>query len=122
MKAESTIKPPVGNKFLVEQTGNGKCIVHFYENIEEKTTDDGDTIYSFDWYSLEDIPYHENLKTNIKSNKAVWLKKAKEKESAEPKYTERQLLEQDITDLMLENIEQGQQITDLELLILGGNE
>lgn len=122
MQAESTIKPPVGNKFLIEQTGNGKCIVHFYENIEEKTTDDGDTIYSFDWYSLEDIPYHENLKSNIKSNKAVWLKKAKEKESTEPEYTERQLLEQDITDLMLENIEQGQQITDLELLILGGNE
>lgn len=122
MKAESTIKPPVVNKFLIEQTGNGKCIVHFYENIEEKTTDDGDTIYSFDWYSLEDIPYHENLKSNIKSNKAVWLKKAKEKESAEPEYTERQLLEQDITDLMLENIEQGQQITDLELLILGGVE
>lgn len=122
MKAESTIKPPVGNNFLIEQTGNGKCTIHFYENIEENTTDYEDTIYSFDWYSLEDIPYHENLKSNIKSNKAVWLKKAKEKEFAEPKYTERQLLEQDITDLMLENIEQGQQITDLELLILGGNE
>ena len=47
---------------------------------------------------------------------------AKDKENAEPEYTETQRLQQDITDLMLESIEQGQQITDLELLIMGGNE
>ena len=29
MKAESTIKPPATAKFLIEQTGNGKCNVHF---------------------------------------------------------------------------------------------
>lgn len=122
MKAESTIKPPVTSKFLIEQTGNGKCNVHFYENIEQRTTEDGDTLYSFDWYVLEDVNYHDNLKKNIKANKSVWLKAAKDKENAEPEYTETQRLQQDITDLMLESIEQGQQITDLELLMIGGNE
>lgn len=122
MKAESTIKPPVTSKFLIEQTGNGKCNVHFYENIEQRITEDGDTLYSFDWYVLENIRYHDNLENNIKENKDVWLKAAKDKENAEPEYTEIQRLQQDITDLMLESIEQGQQITDLELLIIGGNE
>ncbi len=122
MQAESTIKPPVTAKFLIEQTGNGKCSVHFYENIEQKTTEEGDTIYSYDVYVLDVIPYHENLENNIKTNKAAWLQAAKDKENAEPEYTEAQRLQQDITDLMLENIEQGQQITDLELLIMGGNE
>ena len=122
MKAESTIKPPVTYNFLIERTGNGKCNVHFYENIDQRTTEDGDTLYSFDWYVLEDVNYHDNLKKNIKANKSAWLKAAKDKENAEPEYTETQRLQQDITDLMLESIEQGQQITDLELLIMGGNE
>lgn len=122
MKTESTIKPPVTSKFLIEQTGNGKCNVHFYENIEQRTTEDGDTLYSFDWYVLEDVNYHDNLKKNIEANKVVWLKAAKDKENAEPEYTEAQRLQQDITDLMLESIEQGQEITDLELLMIGGNE
>lgn len=122
MKAESTIKPPVTSKFLIEQTGNGKCNVHFYENIEQRTTEDGDTLYSFDWYVLNDVNYHDNLEKNIKANKAIWIKTVKDKENAEPEYTEAQRLQQDITDLMLESIEQGQQITDLELLMIGGNE
>ena len=122
MRAESTIKPPVTLKFLIEQTENGKCNVHFYENITQRTTEEGDTLYSFDWYVLENVNYHENLKQNIKENKAVWLKAAKDKENAEPEYTDTQRLEQDITDLMLDSIEQGQQITDLELLIIGGIE
>lgn len=122
MKTESTIKPPVTSKFLIEQTGNGKCNVHFYENIELRTTEDGDTLYSFDLYALEDVNYHDNLQKNIEANKVVWLKAAKDKENAEPEYTEAQRLQQDITDLMLESIEQGQQITDLELLMIGGKE
>ena len=121
MRAESTIKPPVTLNFLIEQTENGKCNVHFYENITQRTTEEGDTLYSFDWYVLENVNYHENLKQNIEENKAVWLKTAKDKENAEPEYTDTQRLEQDITDQMLENIEQGQYITDLELLIIGGN-
>jgi len=34
--------------------------------------------------------------------------------------TEMELAQQDITDLQLSDIEQGQQMTDLELMILGG--
>lgn len=34
--------------------------------------------------------------------------------------TEMELAQQDITDLQLNDIEQGQQMTDLELTILGG--
>lgn len=122
MRAESTIKPPVKDKFLIEQTGNGRCNVHFYEDIEQRTTEEGDTLYSFDWYVLENVYYHDNLKKNIKENKFAWLGAAKDKANAEPEYTEKQRMEQDITDLMLESIEQGQQITDLELMIMGGNE
>lgn len=122
MRVESTVKPPVKDKFLIEQTGNGKCNVHFYDNVEERTTEDGDTLYSFDWYVLEGVCYYDNIKKNIKAHKAAWLGAAKDRENAEPEYTEKQRMEQSITDLMLENIEQGQQITDLELLIMGGNE
>jgi hypothetical protein len=110
-------------KFTIEETGNCKCNVHLYENIEEHTNEDGDIIYTYDVYVLEGIPYHENLKTNIKAKKGRWLEIAKAKEDEEPEYTEVQLLQQEITDQMLENIEQGQHITELELLILmGGTE
>jgi len=123
MRAESTVKPPLSLKFTIEETGNGKCNVHLYENIEETTNEEGDTIYSYDVYTLENVPYHENLKTNIKNKKAAWLERAKEAENADPEYTELQRLQQDVTDLMIENIEQGQYITELELLILmGGSE
>lgn len=120
MRAESTIKPPMSPKFIIEETGNGKCNVHLYENIEETTNDDGDIIYTYDVYILGAIPYHENLKANIKAKKDRWLKTAKAKEEEELEYTEVQLLQQEITDQMLENIEQGQHITELELLILMG--
>ena len=123
MRAESTVKPPVSLKFIIEETGSGKCNVHLYENIEETANECGDTIYTYDVYILEGIPYHENLKRNIKANREEWLKIAKAKEEQQPEYTEVQLLQQEITDQMLENIEQGQHITELELLILmGGTE
>lgn len=120
MRAESTIKPPVSLKFAIEKTSNRKCNVHFFENVEEHTSEDGETIYTYDVYVLKEIPYHENLKNNIEAQKSKWLEIAKAKEDEEPEYTEVQLLQQEITDQMLENIEQGQYITELELLILNG--
>ena len=36
--------------------------------------------------------------------------------------TEIELIQQNITDLELNDIEQGQMLTELELMILGGNE
>ena len=120
MRAESTVKPPVNLRFIIEQTGGGRCNIHFYENIEEATNDEGGKIYAYDVYILRDIPYHENLKANIKAKRDEWLETAKAKEAEAPEYTELQLLQQEITDLMLESIEQGQYITELELLILTG--
>lgn len=91
MKTESTIKPPVTSKFLIEQTGNGKCNVHFYENLEQRTTENGDTLYSFDWYVLEGITYHDNLESNIKAQTGKWLEMAKEKEYGQPLTPEMQI-------------------------------
>lgn len=122
MQTESTVKPPSALKFLIEETGGGRCNIHFYENIREGVNPEGDALYTYDWYVLEDVPYHPNLKANIKAEKSRWLAIAKEQEDAEPEYTEFQLLQQEITERMLENIEQGQQITELELLIRTGGE
>ena len=80
MRAESTVKPPMSLKFTIEETDNGKCNVHLYENIEEHTNEDGDIIYTYNVYVLEGIPYHENLKTNIKAKKSRWLDTAKKQE------------------------------------------
>ena len=120
MKAESTVKPPLSLKFTIEESGGGKCNVHLYENIEETITKEGDVIYTYDVYTIENIPYHSALRTNIENERAAWLEMAKASEEADPEYTEIQRLEQDITDQMIENIEQGQYITELELLIIGG--
>lgn len=122
MRAKSTVKPPLSFKFTIEMTEGDKCNVHFYENIEQTTSEEGDTLYTYDEYTLYDVPYHDNLKANIEAQKSAWIEKAKEAENAEPEYTELQKIQQDITDQMIENIEQGQYITELELLILGGNE
>lgn len=122
MKSESTIKPSLTQKFSIEHTHDGKCNVHFYENVTERINDFEDTVYEYDTYVLYGIPYHDNLEGNIAANETAWLDMAKAAENAEPEYTKIQKIEQEITDQMLENIEQGQQITDLELLILGGME
>lgn len=119
MRTESTVKPPE-ELFLIEMTDGGKCNVHLYESVGEKETEGGDTLYEYGLYILHDIRFHESLGKNIAENTEAWLEKAKEK--AEAEYTERQMTEQEITDLMLESIEQGQQITELELMILGGTD
>lgn len=119
MRAESTVKPPQA-KFLVEQTSGDKCNVHMYENVKQVTNEEGEKLYEYDVYVLEGIPYHSNLSANIGAVKAKWLETAKAKENEPPEYTPLQLSEQNITDLQLENIEQGQMITDLELMIMEG--
>lgn len=120
MKTESTVKPPE-SAFTIERLKCGKCNVHLFENIEKTTNTYGDTIYTYDLYILRDIRYHNKLGENMEAYYTKWLEKAKAAENEEPAYTEIQRLQQDMTDLMLENIEQGQYITELELLIMGGN-
>lgn len=119
MKTSSYIKPSEPLKLDIK---GSTCNIFFYNNINTSTDEYGNTIYQYDLYVLYDIPYHNNLEKNITSAFDLWLEKAIDKENAEPEYTEEQRLQQEVTDLMIENIEQGQQITDLELLILGGNE
>lgn len=110
MYTESTIKPPIQLKFMIEETLNGKCIVHMYENIQHYENENGDTIYTYDEYMIDNVDYHENLKDNIKRNKELWLNIAKEKEN-EVEYTEEQKIQQAITDAQLETLE----------IILGGD-
>lgn len=121
MKAESTVKPM---SYSIERNGEYAEIT-LYENIEEMTWEneqgEEEKYYVYDEYRLT-IPYRDNLAAGIEKYFDAWLDMAKAAENAEPEYTDIQKLEQEITDQMLENIEQGQQITDLELLILGGME
>jgi len=119
VRAESTVKPPQA-KFLVEQTSDDKCNVHMYENVKQVTNEEGEKLYEYDVYVLEGIPYHDRLSANIAAAKSAWLERAKSKEDEPPQYTPLQLAEQNITDLQIENIEQGQMITDHELMILEG--
>ena len=119
MRAESTVRPPQA-KFLVEQTSGNKCNVHMYENVKQVTNEECEKLYAYDVYVLEGIPYHDRLSANIAAAKSAWLERAKSKEDEPPQYTPLQLAEQNITDIQLDNIEQGQMITELELMILEG--
>jgi len=108
MKTQSDIMPDV---LKINKLKRGNAEILLAENIEKKSDK-----YEYDLYTLT-VPYRENLENAIRSNPDVWLAFAKAKQ-AEVVYTTEQLLQQQITELELENIEQGQQITDLELIIL----
>lgn len=110
MKTQSDVMPDV---FKINKLKRGDVEILLADNIERI-----DDKYEYDLYTLT-IPYRKNLESAIRSNPDVWLAFAKAKQN-EVVYTQEQLLQQEITDLQLENIEQGQQITDLELIILEG--
>ena len=125
MRSESTVKPPLSG-YEIEELGGGKCNILLYDNVTEvtKVTEESNeetTIYEYDFYLLTNRTNYENLTNNLTNNLSAWIAMAKASENAAPQYTEVQQMQQDMTDLMLENIEQGQQITDLELMILGGD-
>lgn len=125
MRSESTVKPPL-NGYEIEDIGGGKCNILLYDNVTEVTksneSNEETTAYEYDFYLLGNRTNYENLPNNLSNNLYAWIEMAKVAENAAPQYTEIQQMQQDMTDLMLENIEQGQQITDLELMILGGDE
>ncbi len=110
MKTQSDLKP---DSLKLNKIKKGNVEILLTENITKN--DEG---YEYDLYTLT-VPYRENLESAIRSNPDVWLAYAKAKQS-EVVYTTEQILQQEITELQLENIEQGQQITDLELIILEG--
>lgn len=123
MRTESTVKPPLSG-YEIEDIGGGLCNVLLYDNVTEVTRENyesetTETAYEYDFYILTRTNY-EDLANNLANNLSDWIAMAKAAENAAPQYTEVQQMQQDMTDLMLENIEQGQQITDLELMILGG--
>lgn len=124
MRSESTVKPPI-NGYEIEDIGGGLCNILLYDNVTEATkvteeSNEETTIYEYDFYMLTNRTNYDNLANNLVNNLSTWIAMAKAAENAAPQYTEVQQMQQDMTDLMLENIEQGQQITDLELMILGG--
>ena len=125
MRSESTVKPPLSG-YEIEDIGGGKCNILLYDNVKETTkvteeSDEETTIYEYDFYLLANRTNYDNLADNLVNNLSAWMAMAKAAENAAPQYTEVQQMQQDMTDIMLENIEQGQQITDLELMILGGD-
>ena len=124
MRSESTVKPPLSG-YEIEDIGGGKCNILLYDNVTEVTnsneSNEETTIYEYDFYLLTNRTNYENLGNNLVNNLSAWIAMAKADENAAPQYTEVQQMQQDMTDIILENIEQGQQITDLELMLLGGD-
>lgn len=110
MKAQSELKP---KDFKISKFNNRSAEVLFTDNVI--STENG---FEYDLYALT-LPYRENLESAIRANPEVWLEYAKQRQN-EVVYTSEQLMQQEITELQLENIEQGQLITDLELIILEG--
>ena len=110
MKTHSDIMPET---LKINRLNIHNAEILLAENIE-KTGEK----YEYDLYTLT-IPYRENLESAIRENPDVWLAYAKARQN-EVVYTSEQLMQQEITDLQLENIEQGQQITELELILLEG--
>lgn len=110
MRTKSNIKPET---LKLNMINKNNVEVLLAENISK--TDDG---FEYDLYTIS-VPYRENLENAIRQNPDAWLAYAKARQT-EVVYTTDQLLQQEITELQLENIEQGQQITDLELIILEG--
>lgn len=108
MRAKSSEKP---EQLKINVLKNGQAELMLADNILQ--TDEG---FLYDLY-MTTMPYKANLHEIIKNNFEVWLEYAKRLQSEVP-YTKEQLLQQEITSLQLENIELGQQITDLELKLL----
>lgn len=77
MKAESTIRPIA--PFEVEILGSEKCIVRFFENVEELPhTDEESTKYHYDEYILE-LHYRVGIESTIETSYDAWLQCAKDK-------------------------------------------
>lgn len=127
MKAESTIKPA---QFKIE--GEGEYVnVRFYANIttkEKEDPEDNTTIWEYDEYLLQSIRNRPNLKETIKDNYSDWLQMAIEKENEPRPETEREKIIRlekenrqlgvELSERELQEIAQGQQISNLEVKIL----
>lgn len=116
MKTQSNIRP---NTVKVNNLGNGQAEILISANIAEVDNEqEGYIGYKYDLYIIN-APYRDNLYESVMQNLEAWTELAKQKEN-EVIYTDKQLLEQRLTDIELNCIEQGQMMTELELKILEG--
>ena len=62
--------------FSIENIKNGYCTVLFFDNIEEKTDEEGNIYYEYDLYVLDKVNYRETLEKTIEDNYEEWLNMA----------------------------------------------
>lgn len=72
-KTFSNSKPD--ENFIIENIRNGKCVVYFFENVEE--VQDEEISYKYDLYRIE-VTYRDNLQETIENNYEKWLAFAKD--------------------------------------------
>ena len=82
--AESTVKP---SNFIIEENGNDKSIVSFFDNIvvNEESNEDEEytsTNYTYDVYTIE-LRSRDNLEEEIEANYDQWLEFVKNKDYEE---------------------------------------
>lgn len=83
MKAESTIFP---SPFTLEDIGDGRCLLTFYENIVElpapdwETEGGSETKYQYDEYRLE-TKHRDGLYEQVEGSLAEWLQAAKKSDT-----------------------------------------
>ena len=82
--AESTVKP---SNFTIEENGNGKSIVSFFDNVvtNEESNEDEEytsTNYTYDVYTIE-LRSRDNLEEEIEANYDQWLEFVKNKDYEE---------------------------------------
>lgn len=82
MKVESGINP---EKYKFEKLKKGRCIVYFFDNVEEKIitqeieTEKERKIYIYDMFEIE-VFDRDNLQQDIEANYETWLNFAKQQE------------------------------------------
>lgn len=129
MKAESTIKPVA--PFKIENIGEEYVNIRFYTDVIKKEVideEDDTEIWQYNEYLLQNIRNRLGLKENIETNYDSWLQMAIEKENEPKPETEREKmlsLEKEnkqlgikISEREIQEIIQGQQISDLEIRLL----
>lgn len=109
MQVESSTKP---NKFEIEDLGNGKSAVSFFDSIakqEVKESDDKETTtkYTYDLYRIE-INNRSNLSEEIENNFDSWLAFAKdceyEKLATEVRQKRNELLKETDSEMCLDRM------------------
>lgn len=127
MQVESSVKP---NKFEIENIGNGKCVVSFFDNIVEQEVSQLDseetTIkYVYDMYKIT-INNRADLAEELENNFEYWLSFAKdceyEKLAAKVREKRNEMLKETDAEMCLDRmgIEIPEDITATNLLFVVG--